>query len=149
MIRFLDCMPMMADVVSGAIPEPRERRKHEAPFQWLRQTPAMLRLEREFPEFVKRWPTIKYLRDLKPTQKTGLANWAHYFVLTWENPPNAHTLILAVNEDGTRCALADLLELLTEAWTALDRSGTGRPLTDTTNPKSLAQRKWREGKKKI
>jgi len=39
------CMPAMADVVSGAVPRPRERAKGEAWEAWLVETPAYRKLE--------------------------------------------------------------------------------------------------------
>lgn len=146
MIQTLDCTPAMADVVSGSAPRPRERRKRENAFQWLTQTPVMTRLEREFPEFAKRWPTIKYRPDIEPPNSLGLAAFPNRFLLTWEAPPKAHTRLLFVNEDGTRCALVDPIELLVETWRR-QRQSPGRPQIETNNPRTLAQREWRAKKR--
>lgn len=141
-ITILDCMPAMADVVSGASSRPSERRKRENAFQWLKQSLVMARLEREFPEFKKRWPTIEYKPDVKPPASLGLSGFPSCYLMTWEAPPTAHTLFLFVNEDGTRCALVDPIALLLDTWKRLSGS-PGRPRIETDNPKTLAQRKWR------
>lgn len=142
MVKILDCTPAMADVISGASPHPRERRARENAFQWLKGTPAMKRLEREFPEFARRWPTIAHRPDIKPPASSGLADFPHRYLMIWEKAPGAHCLLLCVNEDGTRCALADPVELLVDVWQRLQQS-PGRPQAEHASAKTLAQRRWR------
>lgn len=48
-----DCMPMVADVVSGMIPRPRERGKNEAWQAWIVTTPAYRKLDLNLADLVE------------------------------------------------------------------------------------------------
>ena len=137
-IIFCDAMPAMADVMTGSIPRPREPRKNESVLGWLQESPVWTRLTADDTPARAKW-----LPDIAPTQKTGLADFSYFFALHYEG----ESFLLAVNEEGTGYALASPFALLTDAWAALDRSNAGRPLSDSANPKTLAQRAWREKKK--
>lgn len=148
-IVIFDCMPQMADVVSGAVPRPRERRKREHPFRWLVDTtPAWPRVLAHFGiALADRWPGVEYQPDMKPPVSLGLDAFPHVYTLAWHNPPKSGAALLLVNEDGTRCAILDAWEEIVRLWDATRRPTAGRPRIDTQNTKTLYQRELRERKK--
>lgn len=139
-IMIRDCTPAMADVVAGIVPCPHERGARENAFQWLKASPVMATLTREFPEFGMHWPTINYRTDIALPASLGLADFPHVYTMIWEAPPAAHSYLLAVNVDGTRFALIDTVAALTEAWAKLNRAGTGRPRAANPSRRALKMR---------
>ena len=145
-IKILDATPSMADVVSGAVPRPRERRLRENAFQWLKTTPAWRRLIEEFglDDF---WPGAEYRPDLKPPASLGLEEFPHIYSVTWHKPPKWGSLLLLVNTDGTRCALIDLIDEVARLWNNVQRPHAGRPRIETDNPETLYKRQYRENRR--
>lgn len=141
-----DCTPAMADVVSGAVPQPRERRKRENAFQWLTQTLAFARVIDHF-GLGDQWPAIDHRPDLKPPVSLGLDAFPDIYSLAWHNPPKSGAVLLCVNSDGTRCAILDAWEEIVRLWDATRRPAAGRPRIDTQNTKTLYQRELRERRK--
>ena len=101
MIITRDCMPMVADVVSGAIPEPVALRPGSTGAEvlaWARETPAVRKL----------CATWNVTPDaLKPVLQTGgLADLVDAL-----GDPGAVVYLagrlVALNSDGTRCAYDD------------------------------------------
>ena len=121
MLTITDATPMMADVISGHCPRPRERRRNESPYRWLEQTPAWRSLTADGTE-----PTAAHLAAF-PLPADVLTGFPVTFWLTW---PEREPQLLAVNEDGTRYALltpdsewgAEAAQLASRA-----RPGSGRP----------------------
>lgn len=141
-----DATPAMADVVSGAAPKPRARKKRENWFQWLAQTPAWKRVIDHF-DLDSQWPGVEHRPDLRPPLKLELEAFPNIYTLAWNKPPTAHAILLCVNSDGTRCAILGAWAEIARLWESARRPTAGRPRTDTDNPKSLYQREYRERKK--
>lgn len=91
---------------------------------------------------VERWPTIQHRRDIKPLPSLGLAAFPECFLLIWERAADAsaHTRLLFVSEDGTRCALLNPIECLIETWAKM-RTSPGRKRVKNPSPKTRAQRR--------
>ena len=98
MIKIQDCMPMMADVVSGTIPAPVELAPGADLRTWARNTPAIRRL-------CAQWAvTDAFLR-------VGLrdSGAAHLREALGDVGPTVHLAgrLIVLNVDGTRCAYYD------------------------------------------
>lgn len=147
----LDCTPALADVVSGAVPRPRERRAREKPFRWLVDaTPAWPRVLAHFGIGERdQWPGVEYQPDMKPPVSLGLDAFTHVYTLAWHNPPKSGAALLLVNEDGTRCAILDAWDELKRLWDKIGRPAAGRPRESQVKPGSIYQRERRERLKKI
>lgn len=142
-IEIWDCTPQMADVVSGAISRPRERRSRENAFRWLVDaTTVWPRVIKHF-GLAEQWPGVKYRPNLKPPTGLGLDEFCHAYSLAWHKPPESRSILLLVNSDGTRCAILDLVEEVARLWANVQRPRAGRPRIETDNPKSLASRRYR------
>lgn len=92
-----DCMPAMADVVSGAIPEPRERAEGEKWQTWLKSTPAFRKLG-------------LHIGNLKLDKDADLADFLGDPGALCVNEINESNLIWRVicfNADGTRAAIRE------------------------------------------
>ena len=95
MIVIRDCMPMMADVVSGAIPEPVALTPGQDVATWARATPAIRKL-------CEAW-------DVTPDAlRAGLGQSGAADLVDALGDPGAvvHLAgrLVALNIDGTRCA---------------------------------------------
>lgn len=147
-IEILDCMPEMADVVSGAVSRPREPREGEDLLSWLNESGIIPRLRKYYG---KRALVYSHRRDIKPPVSLGLGGFPYGFYLNAISPvegEEAITIFLLVNDDATRCALVDPVKALIDTWRRLSQS-PGRPPIEDPSPKTEAQRRWRERKKGI
>jgi len=95
MIVIQDCMPMMADVVSGAIPEPVELRPGADVVAWARETPAVRTLCRH-------WAVSADMLRVG----LGASGAADLIDALGDSGAVIHLAgrLVALNVDGTRCA---------------------------------------------
>lgn len=96
---FCDCMPMMADVISGAVPRPRWLAAGEDVLTWARETPAIRTL-------CARWGVdVGALRVGRGDSAPVGASWALLDALG-DGAAVVHLggRLIALNVDGTRCA---------------------------------------------
>lgn len=144
----LDCTPAMADVVSGVVPHPRERRDDENPVEWLIEaTPAWRRLAEHFNLYNADF-SVEDRPELEPPGSLGLSDFPHVYALAWHEPQSQlRAALLLVNPDGTCCAILDAWDEIGRLWNNIQRAGTGRPRIETDNQKTLAQRRWRDKQK--
>jgi len=98
MIVIRDCMPMMADVVSGAIPRPEALRPGADVAAWARNTPAIRKL-------CEAWAVTP------DALRVGLGQSGAADLVDALGDPGAvvHLAgrLVALNVDGTRCAHYD------------------------------------------
>jgi hypothetical protein len=94
-----DCMPMMADVISGAIPEPEPLRPGSDVAVWARKTPAIRRLCEQWQ--VTPAALVVGRGDSAPVG----ASWELLDALG-DGAAVIHLAgrLVALNTDGTRCA---------------------------------------------
>lgn len=105
----MDCMPMMADVVSGATHRPREQRRNESPLTWAKQTHAWPRIVGLLGPRRTANPTVIAKRD-----EPGDEHYAPRVKLVRQALGYDDALVLkcgqvlaALQSDGVRAALTD------------------------------------------
>lgn len=148
-VDILDCMPMMADVISGAVPRPRELQDDENPVEWLIEaTPAWRRLAERF-DLHNTDFSVEDRPEMDPPANLGLSGFPHIYAMAWhERETQLRAAVLLVNPDGTRCAIIDAWDEIARLWDNVRRPDAGRPMIETDNPKTLAQRKWRQSRRR-
>lgn len=104
----MDCMPSMADVVSGAVPRPIGIAPVADPSKWMRRTPAWARVIKQV-----RASRVKILARRGETPPEYAEQVAAMRAML-ETPPADGVVILlgstvyvAFNIDGTRAAMSD------------------------------------------
>jgi hypothetical protein len=88
-----NCMPMVADVVSGMIPKPRERAEGEPWEKWIVDTPAYRKLALN-------------VKNLEPATDADLADFLGDQGALCVNDLTTGNII-ALNSDGTRAAIRE------------------------------------------
>lgn len=105
----MNCTPMIADVVSNAVPRPVDIKPGGDPTRWIKQTPAWSRIIKQV-----RASRIKILARRGETPAAEHAAQVAAMREILEHPPSDGVVILlggsvyvAFNQDGTRTAMSD------------------------------------------